>query len=148
MSTDGGTHSSGGQMTLVTPRGARVDSVRYPDIADLMSRLRFTPGDGRILLDEQRMLLLHAESMGTLRRELIESLGIDAARGLLTRMGYNSGARDAELARRVRPDNSIMDMFAVGPPMSLMLPRNHVLRASASTSASTERSLRDWISLP
>ncbi|WP_460904007.1 sigma 54-interacting transcriptional regulator [Paraburkholderia jirisanensis] len=85
-----------------------------------MSRLHFSPGDGRIWLDEQRMLLVHTGAIGTLRRELIESLGLDAARGLLTRMGYNSGARDAELARRVRPENSITEMFAVGPQLHML----------------------------
>ena len=48
------------------------------------------------------------------------SLGIDAARGLLTRMGYNSGARDAELARKVRPDSTITEMFAVGPQLHML----------------------------
>ncbi|WP_415749313.1 sigma 54-interacting transcriptional regulator [Caballeronia sp. J97] len=105
---------------MVAPKGAPVDSLRYPDIADLMSRLHFSPGDGRIWLDEQRMVLVHTGAMGSMRRELIESLGIDAARGLLTRMGYNSGARDAELARRVRPENSITAMFAVGPQLHML----------------------------
>ncbi|MCX5543100.1 sigma-54-dependent Fis family transcriptional regulator [Paraburkholderia sp. CNPSo 3076] len=108
------------QMKLVTPKGARVDSLRYPDIADLMSRLRFAPGNGRIWLDDQRMVLLHAQSLGTLRRELIDSLGIDAARGLLTRMGYNSGARDAELVGKVRPGNDVSEMFAVGPQLHML----------------------------
>ncbi|BCZ77837.1 sigma-54-dependent Fis family transcriptional regulator [Paraburkholderia terrae] len=107
-------------MSMVAPKGAPVDSLRYPDIADLMSRLHFSPGDGRIWLDEQRMVLVHTGAMGSMRRELIESLGIDAARGLLTRMGYNSGARDAELARRVRPENSITEMFAVGPQLHML----------------------------
>ena len=48
------------QMKLVTPKGARVDSLRYPDIADLMSRLRFAPGNGRIWLDDQRMVAARA----------------------------------------------------------------------------------------
>ncbi|MEM5317734.1 sigma-54-dependent Fis family transcriptional regulator [Paraburkholderia sp. JHI869] len=108
------------QMKLVTPHGARVDSLRYPDIADLMSRLRFAPGNGRIWLDDQRMVLLHAQSLGTLRRELIDSLGIDAARGLLTRMGYNSGARDAELVGKVRPGTDVNEMFAVGPQLHML----------------------------
>src|SRR5205085_7843210 len=87
----------------VTPAADAVDALRYPDIADLMSRLHFSPAEGRIWLDDLRMVLVHTSAMGVLRRELIESLGIDRARGLLTRMGYNSGARDAELARKVRP---------------------------------------------
>nr|WP_085488402.1 sigma-54-dependent Fis family transcriptional regulator [Paraburkholderia susongensis] len=105
---------------MVSPKGDCVDSLRYPDIADLMSRLHFSPGDGRIWLGDQRMLLVHTGSVGAMRRELIDSLGIDAARGLLTRMGYNSGARDAELARKVRPDSSITEMFAVGPQLHML----------------------------
>lgn len=112
--------NSEGPMKLVTPKGAKVDSLRYPDIADLMSRLRFSPGEARIWLDDQRMVLLHAESLGTLRRELIDSLGADSARGLLMRMGYNSGARDAQLARKVRPENSVNEMFAVGPQLHML----------------------------
>ncbi|CAN0626657.1 Phenol regulator MopR [Burkholderia multivorans] len=120
MDTEGKSHAARDALNMVTPSGASVDSVRYPDIADLMSRLRFSPGEGRIWLDDQRMLLLHAESMGALRRELIESLGIDTARGLLTRIGYNSGARDAEIARRVRPDDDTIDMFSVGPQLHML----------------------------
>ncbi|HTR10489.1 MAG TPA: sigma-54-dependent Fis family transcriptional regulator [Paraburkholderia sp.] len=120
MGTQRKAEQAGDPMKLVTPRGARVDSLRYPDIADLMSRLRFAPGNGRIWLDDQRMVLLHAQSLGTLRRELIDSLGIDAARGLLTRMGYNSGARDAELVGKVRPENNVAEMFAVGPQLHML----------------------------
>nr|WP_240648111.1 sigma-54-dependent Fis family transcriptional regulator [Pararobbsia silviterrae] len=85
-----------------------------------MSRLHFVPEEGRIWLDDQRMVLTHTGAIGAMRRELIESLGLEAARGLLTRMGYNSGARDAELARRVRPDNSVMEMFSVGPQLHML----------------------------
>jgi two-component system, NtrC family, response regulator HydG len=107
-------------VSLLTPNPVVVDTLRYPDIADLMSRLHFAPGDGRIWLDDQRMLLMHSASLGVLRRELIESLGINRARGLLTRMGYNSGVRDAELARKVRPKNSINETFFVGPQMHML----------------------------
>jgi len=100
-----------------TPKTKAVDAQRYPDIADLMARLHFAPGDGRIWLDDQRMLLIHTSAMGVLRRELIEGLGIERARGLLTRMGYNSGGHDAELARRLRPNATLHDMFAVGPQL-------------------------------
>ncbi len=97
--------------------GISVDGNQIPEIADLMARLHFAPGDGRIWLDDQRMQLIHTSAMGTLRRELIEGLGIEKARGLLTRMGYNSGARDAHLARKLRPGASLQDMFAVGPQL-------------------------------
>jgi two-component system response regulator HydG len=96
---------------------AAVDQVRFPDMADLMGRLHFSTKDGRIWLDDQRMLLIHAKALGSLRRELIERFGVDEARGLLTRMGYHAGARDAQMARKVRAAASIKDMYVVGPQM-------------------------------
>ncbi|MCC7411559.1 MAG: sigma 54-interacting transcriptional regulator [Gammaproteobacteria bacterium] len=83
--------------------------------ADLRSRLRFEPGSGKIWLDDQRMMLLHAASLGSLRHELIETLGRDRARGLLTRMGYSSGVRDARFVRRLYPTASDSDVYVLGP---------------------------------
>lgn len=88
-----------------------------PDMDDLRARLRFSPRDGRIWLDDQRMLLIHLSSITSLRRELIDSLGTEKARGLLTRMGYASGSRDAVIARKVRPEGSYFDILAVGPQL-------------------------------
>jgi two-component system, NtrC family, response regulator HydG len=96
---------------------ADIDKVRFPDLADLMARLHFSTSDGRIWMDEHRMLLVHAKALGSLRREMIELLGLDVTRGLFTRMGYQAGKFDAEMARRVRPRNSLKDMFVVGPQM-------------------------------
>lgn len=76
----------------------------HPTVADISECLFFSPGDGRIWLQDQRMVLLHAEALGALRRELIDSIGLDKARGLLTRAGYVSGARDARLVRQQWPD--------------------------------------------
>ncbi len=96
---------------------AEVDRVRFPDLTDLMSRLRFSTTDGRIWLDDQRMLLIHAKAFGAFRREMIETLGLDVARGFFTRMGYHAGTSDAQMARRVRSKAPLKDMFLVGPQM-------------------------------
>ena len=104
-------------LPLVPPDTLDVDADRFPDIADLAAQLHFSPADGRIWLNDQRMLLIHSQALGVLRRELIESLGLDQARGLLTRMGYFAGARDALMARKVRPNMSLQDMFSVGPQL-------------------------------
>jgi DNA-binding NtrC family response regulator/predicted hydrocarbon binding protein len=93
------------------------DKHRLPDIDDLAARLRFVPGKGEVWFDDRRMVLLHNSSLGAIRRELIETVGIEKARGLITRMGYQSGARDAEMVRRIRPDSNDFDAFAVGPQM-------------------------------
>ena len=90
-----------------------------PDNTDLISRIHFAPREGRIWLDDQRMLLMHASGFGVLRRELIESLGIERARGLITRIGYNSGAHDARLAHRLRGTYSV-DAVHVGPQLHML----------------------------
>ena len=101
-----------------SPRGPfEFDKSQIPGLADLMARLHFSTTDGRIWLDDQRMLLIHARSLGLLRREMIETLGFDVARGFLTRMGYHAGSYDARLARKVRLKNSLKTMFLVGPQL-------------------------------
>ncbi len=76
----------------------------HPTVSDISECLFFSPGDGRIWLQEQRMVLLHTEALGSLRREMIDSLGLEQARGLFTRAGYVSGARDAQLVRKQWPE--------------------------------------------
>jgi hypothetical protein len=83
---------------------AGISQHAHPTVADISECLFFSPGDGRIWLQDQRMILLHSEALGSLRRELIDSIGLDKARGLLTRAGYVSGARDARLVRQQWPD--------------------------------------------
>jgi two-component system, NtrC family, response regulator HydG len=102
---------------LIRVDQADIDKLRFPDLTDLMSRLHFSTSDGRIWLDEHRMLLIHAKALGSMRREMIESLGMDVARRLLTRMGYQAGTYDAQMARKVRSKDSLKDMFVVGPQM-------------------------------
>jgi DNA-binding NtrC family response regulator/predicted hydrocarbon binding protein len=86
-----------------------------PTLEDLAQCVLFSPGDGRIWLKDQRMLLMHASALGALRSELIASVGVDRARALLTSFGYTSGARDAELIRRLWPDSDLSSAFEAGP---------------------------------
>jgi two-component system, NtrC family, response regulator HydG len=90
---------------------------QFPDMRDLLDTLHFNPAEGRIWLGGRRMVLLHTEAIGALRQELIASMGINGARGLLTRMGYLSGSRDAQLALKVRASGDVLDAFAVGPQL-------------------------------
>ena len=57
---------------------------------------------------------IHSSALGHLRRELIDTLGIDRARGLLTRAGYVSGARDAQLVRERWPQGDAANVFMAG----------------------------------
>jgi len=93
-------------------------SVLMPQIGDLAERLHFSPDNGRIWLDNRRMLLIDSYSMGSLRIELIEALGTKTARGLLTRMGYTCGTRDGQLAMKVRGNSKDpMERFLAGPQL-------------------------------
>lgn len=86
-------------------------------VCELPSALKLEFDYGSIRLSDKRMLMLHAGAVGSLRKELIDTLGIERARGLLTRMGYASGKRDAELARQVMPDLSDEEVLMVGPKL-------------------------------
>lgn len=91
-----------------------------PSDADLRRQIQFSAADGRIWLAGQRMVLLHAASLGILRRELMHTLGPTGARRLLLRVGYASGERDAALARQLRPGADGFAMFSVGPQLHML----------------------------
>lgn len=59
--------------------------------------------DGRILFGGARAVLLDAAALGLLRKELIESFGVKAARGILTRFGFAHGWRSAESLEHAHP---------------------------------------------
>ena len=96
---------------------ADIDEGAAPTLRDLTETLVFSPGDGRIWLNDQRMVLWRSSTYGGLRTELIATLGQDRARSLLTRVGYAAGSRDAELVRKMWPDSDPANAFHAGPRM-------------------------------
>ncbi len=66
-----------------------------PRRLQLAELLDFRPEEGIIRLHEQRVVILSAAAMGLLRKELIDTLGLDTARRLLMRFGYADGYHDA-----------------------------------------------------
>jgi DNA-binding NtrC family response regulator len=96
---------------------AKLRSVPRTDGHDLRAQVHFCPETGQIWLHEHRMLLVHAEAQATFRKELIDTLGMERAQGLLTRMGYASGLRDAELARSRAENASDLEAFMTGPQL-------------------------------
>lgn len=94
-----------------------IDEGATPTLRDLTETLVFSPGDGRIWLNDQRMVLWRSSTYGGLRTELIATLGQERARSLLTRVGYAAGSRDAELVRKMWPDSDPANAFHAGPRM-------------------------------
>ncbi len=109
-------------MTIATARrpakasqsNERDSRVERPAIGDLTERLHFSPLDGRIWLDDRRMILMHSEAFGILRQEMIDAIGPEAVRGVLTRTGYIAGLRDAAIALKVRSGGAAEDLLAAG----------------------------------
>lgn len=93
------------------------DQLPIPSAEDLLSQIKFDINDGKIWLGENRMVLFHAGAMGLLRRELIKSLGLERAKAILMRFGYESGMRDGEFARKFRPEMSRQEAFLSGPQL-------------------------------
>jgi DNA-binding NtrC family response regulator len=70
---------------------------------DLRELLSFEPKGGVIRFGSERVLLMDAVALGLIRRELIETMGMTAARALLTRFGYAHGWRTADTMRTSFP---------------------------------------------
>lgn len=69
--------------------------MRVSDL-DLRELLDFGPTGGVITFAGQRALLVDAVALGLLRKELIDTVGVEIARGVLTRFGFAHGWRTAE----------------------------------------------------
>jgi DNA-binding NtrC family response regulator/predicted hydrocarbon binding protein len=94
--------------------------IKYPKDLDLRRLVRFSAEDGTIWLAEHRMVLLHAAALAGLRKELLNSVGLEHTRRVMTRMGYASGVRDAELAKKIRAGQDPIDAFMVGPQLHML----------------------------
>nr|WP_217917368.1 MULTISPECIES: sigma-54-dependent Fis family transcriptional regulator [unclassified Myxococcus] len=70
---------------------------------DLSELLSFEPGGGLIHFGDQRVLLMDPVALGLLRKELIGLMGMTAARGTFTRLGYAHGWRTAEAMKGAVP---------------------------------------------
>src|SRR5574339_1204619 len=61
----------------------------------LAELLDFRTDQGIIRLHAQRVVILSAAAMGLMRKELVDTLGLDTARRVLLRFGFADGYHDA-----------------------------------------------------
>lgn len=101
----------------VLTRGAssELETGAAPTFEDLTEALHFALGDGRIWLNDQRMVLMQTNVLGRLRSEIIDGFGLEAARAIFMRVGYMQGARDAELIQKRFPNEDLTHALAAGP---------------------------------
>ncbi|WP_017937746.1 sigma-54-dependent Fis family transcriptional regulator [Zestomonas thermotolerans] len=108
------------QKCLIVDRASQFDPRGLPSAEQLAETVAFAPQDGSIWLCGQRMMLLQGAAFGAIRRELIEALGIDKARGLLTRIGWQAGARDAAQVSEQWPDGDHASLYSAGPRLHML----------------------------
>ena len=76
-------------------KGSPHPDARVPQTLHLAELLDFRPDQGIIRLHEQRVVILSAAAMGLMRKELVDTLGQEAARRVLLRFGFADGYHDA-----------------------------------------------------
>jgi DNA-binding NtrC family response regulator len=81
-----------GRIVKPPPRRDEPPNHKSLHLAELLD---FRPDQGIIRLNEQRVVLLSAAAMGLLRKELIDTLGLETARRLAIRFGFADGYHDA-----------------------------------------------------
>jgi DNA-binding NtrC family response regulator len=104
---------------------------------DIQELLHFLPEGGVITFAGERAVLLDAFALGLLRRELISTLGLTAARVVLTRFGYAHGWRVAEMLRKGFPWDSEEEWRIAGARLHTLqgLVRAEVTRASFNSAS-------------
>ncbi len=100
---------------------------------DLRELLSCEPGSGIMRMAGQRVLLFDAVALGLLRRELIDTLGLPAARAVLTRFGYAHGWRTAETMKDAFPWESDDDWRKAGGWLHTLLGLVRVQPGTADT---------------
>jgi len=71
----------------------RAEAITFEDL------FQVDKSSGRISLGSDRYIMLDAEAVGSMCRELIDNLGWDVARGIMGRVGYQCGRNDARQLR-------------------------------------------------
>jgi PAS domain S-box-containing protein len=86
-----------------------------PRELDFYSLVEVKPEQGLIDFCGRRAVLIHADAMGALRKELVETLGADSAKVILTRYGFSCGHEDAGLLADYMKPESLEDFVLGGP---------------------------------
>jgi DNA-binding NtrC family response regulator len=81
-----------GRTVKPQPRREAIPGRKDLHLAELLD---FRPDQGIIRLHEQRVVILSAAAMGLMRKELVDTLGIETARRVAIRFGFADGYHDA-----------------------------------------------------
>jgi hypothetical protein len=99
---------------------ALLDRGGHPTLRELLRQLVFSPGSGTIRLNKERLILQRASQTSFLRDQLLERYGRDEAFVTLTRLGFCSGAEDADFVRKSWPGLDPGDVFTAGTRLHML----------------------------
>jgi transcriptional regulator with PAS, ATPase and Fis domain len=92
----------------------------YPDYNSIVKQINFDQQTGRVWLGESQMLFLDITFFCDLRQVLIDIMGTNGARGVLTRLGYLAGFKHARLTEKLRKNHSDKEAYLIGPQLSMV----------------------------
>jgi DNA-binding NtrC family response regulator len=99
---------------------ALLDRGGRPTLRELLRQLVFSPSSGSIRLNKERLILQRASQTSRLRDQLVERYGRDDAFVMLTRLGFCSGAEDADFVRKAWPGLDPGDVFTAGTRLHML----------------------------
>ncbi len=86
----------------------RAENISFKDVFEV------DPVSGRIDLGGNRHVLLDADAVGAMRRELMDNLGWEVTQGIFLRVGYLCGRHDAQQLRKRHSFSSDEEMLQAG----------------------------------
>lgn len=92
-----------------------LDEGAAPTLNDLAGALQFALGDGRIWLNDNRMVLMQTEALGALQAQMIRDMGMDHTRAQCMRIGWAEGVKLAELIKSRFAQEDLTAALAAGP---------------------------------
>lgn len=75
---------------------------------------------GQILMKSERFVLVNANALGTLRHDLLSTLGRDRAKGFLLRYGWSCGYNDALSVKQQYPGYTVYQWLQQGPILHML----------------------------
>jgi len=93
------------------------DTVPKLDLSQVTPHIAFSGDQGKVWLNEQRVMLFSQTALGKFRKEVYDTIGQERCKAFFMRLGYQLGILDGELARSSDADMSIKDRFMLGPEL-------------------------------
>tara|TARA_B110000114_G_scaffold136200_1_gene143079 strand:+ start:165 stop:1850 length:1686 start_codon:yes stop_codon:yes gene_type:complete len=87
------------------------------DLSQVTPHIVFSSEQGKVWLNEQRVVLFSQTALGKFRKEVYDTIGQDRCKAFFLRLGYQLGILDGELARSSGAEMSIKDRFNLGPEL-------------------------------